>query len=375
VGGSKRKRLPGSIARRVKYELAIRDGTLETRRSGTGEAFFARCAECNVALPLLKLTLGHILPLSDGGTNAQENLRLECLFCNNEADEKRYRERTGIAARSGRPTGGKPRRPELRDRDGDHWRDRRLYDSIEVLDVHGIPISFTSKRRIKALLKVGAIKVISTDEKGDPTAVQLGREKVIENPDRTPLSNRCVACGTERYLNFYRFWPEWHPKTKALRKTRRTAALCRACLNAIDNRMRAALRKRAGEIPAASAEEESFRRSSALLLHVHERLVSGLDLHPVLAAKAALIFGQNPLERLREVGLKAVAKELGRELLTLSLKHRRMAEERQAAWRNRVIQSGFEFDVQFWEIVRKHQSALSRKAEQSKDRSNPANEP
>lgn len=43
---------------------------------------YATCHYCTDSLPLKQVTLDHVIPLSKGGTNDDENLVLSCLKCN-----------------------------------------------------------------------------------------------------------------------------------------------------------------------------------------------------------------------------------------------------------------------------------------------------
>lgn len=56
---------------------------VKRRKKATLAAVFgAICALCGRPVPLAELTLDHIIPLRDGGPNANWNLRLACYRCN-----------------------------------------------------------------------------------------------------------------------------------------------------------------------------------------------------------------------------------------------------------------------------------------------------
>lgn len=58
----------------------------------------SRCFWCGKLLPIEQLTLDHLLPISRGGSNNLENLRLACLPCNQGRGNSLYP--PGLGSRS-----------------------------------------------------------------------------------------------------------------------------------------------------------------------------------------------------------------------------------------------------------------------------------
>jgi 5-methylcytosine-specific restriction endonuclease McrA len=49
-----------------------------------------RCAYCGVQVPIIEITLDHIIPISKGGRDKRENIALSCLGCNGKKKDKEW---------------------------------------------------------------------------------------------------------------------------------------------------------------------------------------------------------------------------------------------------------------------------------------------
>ncbi len=53
-----------------------------SKKSQLFDVFGSQCFWCRHRFPLNELTIDHLIPLSKGGSNLLENLRLACVSCN-----------------------------------------------------------------------------------------------------------------------------------------------------------------------------------------------------------------------------------------------------------------------------------------------------
>jgi 5-methylcytosine-specific restriction endonuclease McrA len=72
--------LSGAVPERRSIPAAVRQAVLAAAYDDAVGAF--RCACCGAVVGRDALDLGHIVPVARGGSNARENLRVECRSCN-----------------------------------------------------------------------------------------------------------------------------------------------------------------------------------------------------------------------------------------------------------------------------------------------------
>lgn len=327
----------------LRRRLAMRDGALEVIAVPNGQITMTRCQSCGCRLPIVEATIGHVKAIRLGGTNEESNLRLECEPCN-AADARRMDlERAPVTPA-----------PEMI-KNGVHRKNKRrtplppptqLYDSVRVLDCEGNPIALTSCRRAHHLSGRGVVRVLREDGEGRPAEIQLVQPKEIKDPFIEPIKNECVVCGCTRELLRFRIWPNWHPKSRDMRKTRRTAVVCRRCQGPLDRRIQFAMVEAVGPVQPEDATD--LRKRVGIVLQYYRCLKRSQEIPPELGAAVTRELGCNPQTFMADDGLT----KLSAQIKSLKSEERARLEAPGEELRRRVISSGIDLAALFWAAVR-----------------------
>lgn len=309
--------------RRLKKTLALRDGLGRAEDFEISADPYIRCSECDALYLFSDLTIGHIVAREDGGTHKNENLRLECVECNTKILELR---RKGKGFKSKR------------------YREGIVYDCIRVLDIRDNHIAHTSIKQADRMVQGGLMEILDKDEAGKPKVIRLTREIDIEAREVVPIPNCCVICDAKRYLSLFTYWPCWHPEFKALRRTRRSAALCRRCYGIVSERY-AALFVEISQRPPV-LERPVRLPIIVALCHARNCLKDGHDMPGEIAAA------------LKEASIDPSMTAVNGKLRILRGEWNSLERTRQAEIRRRTIDSKFDFMRFFWGIIEEERSKL-----------------
>lgn len=212
------KKHRSKIRQTRRLAVAVRDGCGYWLWGHNGPIWLYRCRVCERLILRGEATGGHIVPLSEGGSNEDSNLRLECSRCNGLDNVRR-----NVAD---------PAKSSLRLVNGlRNARRKRLAKITKTRVFHNIPVyfdgkllSFTCDRRANHLVRTGRAAQ-STDG-----GVQLLGPPSRNDPARTePVENACVRCGSTEYLRPFFIYPSWHPKSRTMRPTEAIRPVCIDC--------------------------------------------------------------------------------------------------------------------------------------------------
>lgn len=312
-----------SVRRRLKKTLAVRDGLARMEDFDITPDPYVRCSECDALYLFSDLTIGHIIAREDGGTHDDENLRLECVECNTKILELR---RKGKGFKSKR------------------YREGIVYDCVRVLDIRNDHIAHTSIKQADRMVQGGLMEILDRDEAGKPKVIRLTRDIEIEAREVVPIPNCCVICDARRYLSLFTYWPFWHPEFKALRRTRRSAALCRKCYGIVSERYAALFIEISLRPPAL---EKPVRLPIVVALcHARNRLKDGEAMPPEIETA------------LKEASIDPSMASVNGKLRTLRAEWNTLERTRQDAIRRRTIETKFDFMGFFWGMVEQERSNL-----------------
>ena len=80
---------------RQPWRMAYRDPSYHKHRAQRYKAAEGRCEACGIAVAKGEFECDHVVPLSRGGTNAVENLRILCVNCHSQKTQHDGRRRRG----------------------------------------------------------------------------------------------------------------------------------------------------------------------------------------------------------------------------------------------------------------------------------------
>ena len=295
------KRLKFSPTRR--HDLAIRDGLAWWLWSRNGPMWVYLCPVCRRLIRTNELTVGHVVPLGEGGTNEDANLRVECYPCNllenlsrTLRDHPEPEERVVKALSSDRR-----RRLKRRGRE-------TVFSNIPVYWEDRL-ISFTSRRRAALFVKErrglresdGGVRLLKPPQNSEPA-----------RPTRVP--NECVRCGVQAGLLRYPIYPRWHPLYNRVHPTEDARVVCVDCREVFEIAYAAEITQ-AGypEILELWGKRKESLRKRAIALEAWSRRRAGLELAHGLYAAYSTLFGDDP-SKLEVEELRVRADETGREL-------------------------------------------------------------
>jgi hypothetical protein len=354
----KRKRFDRKKKLKLRRFLAERDGLVPPEAFERFSDPYVRCAECDGLVPFSEITIGHVLPLSEGGANDPENLRLECGVCNQDDNNYRLLVRALDAVDAGRKTLGLRVRVARMAESREGRRLGRVYDSVRVQDIHGRHASFTSIKQAGVLLRSGKVRVVESETNGTPRVVQLTHEIPIVNPDEIERPNRCVICDAERYLSCYSYWPRWHPEWNGARKTHRTVSLCRVCIIQAQQWQESTLAARGfGSSPVRMGDAD--RRLKGILIQTHQRLKKGLELPADLRMRLKECAGVDLDLDLQALGPTGTMASISCRIS--ALKRTYVDQERGLRHRQRrhILEANVDFHENFWEFVSNRRAMLA----------------
>ena len=355
---SRRKRFDRLKKEKLRRFLAERDRLVP---EGAFERFpdpYVRCSECKSLVPFSEITIGHIRPLSEGGTHHPTNLRLECDPCNQEQNNHAQYSTAVNGENATRDTAGERRRLVEVGRQRAKHREARLYDSVVVLDVRGRHASYTSFKQARYMLETGKMNLLESHPSGNPKVIQLQIEIPLLNPDEILRENRCVICDATRYLATFSFWPRWHPEWTGARKTHRTAPLCRHCVVQAQRWLERVVEEYGGREPHEFRDLE-VGREIRLLLHAHGRMKKGLPLPERLLREIQETTGLDLAERIAAQGTETTAVQLSKRVRDLKQAEKDRRQAWRSAYRKRILGAQVDFHEFFWDFVRRRREELA----------------
>jgi hypothetical protein len=206
-----------------RHALAVRDGLAWWLWGRFGPMWVYECAVCARLMQPGLATAGHITPLSEGGTYANHNLRLECTLCNVADNVARHLPNRGDL---------EGRLRQIQDR----FARKRLarHGTSEVFS--NVPVywnarhlSFTSRRNARHFVAGGLA------EEEPSGGICLRRPpKNQETASAEAISNECARCGVKQGLLRFAQHPYWHPANSRSRPSETDRPVCVNCVSVFE---------------------------------------------------------------------------------------------------------------------------------------------
>ena len=206
-----------SDARR--HALAVRDGLAWWLWGRFGPMWVYECAVCGRLMQPGLATAGHITPLSERGTYADHNLRLECAPCNVADNVARHLpDHADLEGRLAKIQDRFARKRLTR-----HGTSE-LFSNIPVY-WNGQHLSFTSRRNAQRFIEGGLA------EKEPSGGICLMRPpKNQETASTEAIPNECARCGVKQGLVRFAQYPRWHPAYLRNRASEVDRPVCINCV-------------------------------------------------------------------------------------------------------------------------------------------------
>lgn len=201
-----------------RHALAIRDDLAWWLWGRSGPMWVYQCAVCATLVQPGLATTGHIKPLSDGGTNDDHNLRLECGPCNVADNFLRHQvDRMNVADRLATMRERVARRRLLRS--GCH----EIFSNVPVFWKDNL-LSYTSRKKAMFFMRAGRAKAHAGG------GIALLSPPKDQAPARiVPILNQCARCGVQKGLIKFAQYPSWHLEPGTLRPTQAQRPVCVNC--------------------------------------------------------------------------------------------------------------------------------------------------
>lgn len=269
-----------------RHTLARRDGLAWWLWGRTGPMWVYQCPGCKTLIRTGGATGGHIVPRGEGGGDHDNNLRIECLNCNEAENIGRLLNGATYTERRIQ------RAQERRERDILARRGRPMVFSNVPVFWDGRHLSFTSRRRADTFVRDGLAELLPEG------GIRLLKAPRSNEPARTdPIDNECAKCGALKGLSTFHFYPSWHPYRPLLRPSSAALPVCALCLDVFEIGYAIEItRSAAATIQACWAERERIRVEKAVALEIWSRRKSGTPLPTDLCRRFRDLYQMDPLE-------------------------------------------------------------------------------
>jgi hypothetical protein len=258
-----------------------------------------QCPGCKTLIRTGGATGGHIVPRGEGGGDHDDNLRIECLNCNEAENIARLLNGAAHTARRIQ------RAQERRDRDLLERRGRpKVFSNVPVF-WDGRHLSFTSRRRADTFVRDGVA------ERLPEGGIRLLKPPSSNEPARTePIENQCARCGALKGLSTFHFYPSWHPYRRRLRPSSAALPVCAICSEHFEIAYAIEITRAAAvTIGVCWTERERIRAEKAVALEIWSRRKAGTALPTDLCCRFRELYQVDPLETsvpdLRRIARKA----------------------------------------------------------------------
>jgi len=269
-----------------RHTLARRDGLAWWLWGRTGPMWVYQCPGCKTLIRTGGATGGHIVARGEGGGDDDDNLRIECLNCNEAENIARL---LNGATHTDRRI---QRAQERRERDLLERRGRpKVFSNVPVF-WDGRHLSFTSRRRADTFVRDGVA------ERLPEGGIRLLQAPRSNEPARTdPIANQCARCGALKGLSTFHFYPSWHPYRQRLRPSSAALPVCAICLEDFEIAYAIEItRAAAATIKVCWTERERIRAEKAVALEIWSRRKAGTPLPADLCRRFRDIFQLDPYE-------------------------------------------------------------------------------
>jgi len=292
-----------------------------------------QCPGCKTLIRTGGATGGHIVPRGEGGGDHDDNLRIECLNCNEAENIARL-------LNGATHTDQRIRRAqERRERDLLYRRGRpKVFSNVPVF-WDGRHLSFTSRRRADTFVRDGVA------ERLPEGGIRLLQAPRSNEPARTdPIDNQCARCGALNGLSTFHFYPSWHPYRQRLRPSSAALPICAICLEFFEIAYAIEItRSAAATIEACWTERERIRAEKAVALEIWSRRKAGTPLPTDLCRRFRKLYQLDPLKtRLADL----------HELARKTRENQRLADQAAfGAVAQAVLDHGLDFPALFGQIA------------------------
>ena len=269
-----------------RHTLARRDGLAWWLWGRTGPMWVYQCPSCKNLIRTGGATGGHIVARGEGGGDDDDNLRIECLNCNEAENIARLLNGATHTDRRIR------RAQERRERRLLERRGRpKVFSNVPVF-WDGRHLSFTSRNRAETFVREGAA------ERLPEGGIRLFKPPRSNEPARTePIENQCARCGALKGLSTFHYYPSWHPYRQSLRPSSAALPVCAICLEFFEIAYAIEItRAAAATIQACWTERERIRAEKAVALETWSRRKTGTPLPTELCRRFRELYLLDPLE-------------------------------------------------------------------------------